>query len=126
MVVSIQPRSYSLFSMDITGVVIGFVQTNRTGFRYNAESNLDLQYAMSLVTKQNITLYQAGDNVKGLLCPNFFSARSRELIDKALPSTICSMLSMDPTAPSMVVTTQRKTPLTPILPEVDTKVHFSL
>ena len=36
------------------------------GFGYNGESNLDLQYSMSLVGKQPVTLYQTGDDVEGL------------------------------------------------------------
>ena len=44
----------------------GFVQTNQTGFDYNGESNLDLQYAMTLVGRtQPVQLYQAGDDVEG-------------------------------------------------------------
>lgn len=44
----------------------GFVQTNQTGFDYNGESNLDLQYSMTLVGgAQPVTLYQAGDDVEG-------------------------------------------------------------
>ncbi|KAH9902589.1 subtilisin-like protein [Cubamyces lactineus] len=36
------------------------------GFGYNGESNLDLQYSMSLVGKnQPVTLYQTGDDVEG-------------------------------------------------------------
>jgi len=36
------------------------------GFEYNGESDLDLEYAMNLVTAaQPITLYQAGDMVEG-------------------------------------------------------------
>ena len=36
------------------------------GFNDNGESDLDLQYAMSLVGKsQPVTLYQAGDVVEG-------------------------------------------------------------
>lgn len=44
----------------------GFIQTNQTGFDYNGESNLDLQYSMALVgLTQPVTLYQAGDDVEG-------------------------------------------------------------
>jgi len=36
------------------------------GFDYNGESDLDLQYGMSLVTgSQPVTLYQTGDMVEG-------------------------------------------------------------
>jgi len=45
---------------------LGYAQTEDTNFFYNAESDLDLQYAMNLVTvKQPVTLYQVGDMVEG-------------------------------------------------------------
>ncbi|KAH0829078.1 putative tripeptidyl-peptidase I [Lanmaoa asiatica] len=41
--------------------------SSQEGFDINGESNLDLEYAMNLVTsKQNITLYQVGDLIEGL------------------------------------------------------------
>ncbi|KAJ7623071.1 peptidase S8/S53 domain-containing protein [Mycena polygramma] len=44
----------------------GVVQTSKKGFDYNGESNLDLQYAMNLVTAhQPVTLYQLGDLEQG-------------------------------------------------------------
>ena len=44
----------------------GFLQTEISNFEYNGESNLDLEYAMALVTPaQNVTLYQIGDDVEG-------------------------------------------------------------
>ncbi|EPS96656.1 hypothetical protein FOMPIDRAFT_128300 [Fomitopsis schrenkii] len=53
----------------------GFVQTNQTGFDYNGESNLDLQYAMTLVGRtQPIQLYQAGDDVEGASFGNLLDA----------------------------------------------------
>ncbi|PCH37568.1 subtilisin-like protein [Wolfiporia cocos MD-104 SS10] len=53
----------------------GFVQTNQTGFDYNGESNLDLQYSMSLVgEKQKVTLYQTGDDVEGASFNNLLDA----------------------------------------------------
>ena len=46
-----------------------------SGFDYNGESNLDLQYAMSLVgKKQNVTLYQVGDTVEGASFNNLLDA----------------------------------------------------
>ncbi len=46
---------------------IGAIQGAQSSFNDNGESNLDLQYAMSLVGKsQPVTLYQAGDFVEGL------------------------------------------------------------
>ncbi|KAJ8585970.1 subtilisin-like protein [Rhizopogon salebrosus TDB-379] len=53
----------------------GVVQTTYTGFHYAAESDLDLQYGMTLVTKsQNVTLYQVGDIVEGAFFNNFLDA----------------------------------------------------
>ena len=41
-----------------------------TGAEYNAESDLDLQYAMTLVGKsQSVTLYQVGDIFEGKVVP---------------------------------------------------------
>ncbi|KAI9845406.1 MAG: hypothetical protein M1837_004884 [Sclerophora amabilis] len=39
----------------------GIPQTTMKGFEYNGESDLDLQYAMTLVYPLNVTLYQVGD-----------------------------------------------------------------
>ena len=52
----------------------GVVQTFATGFRYNGESDLDLEYAMSLVYPQEVTLYQVGDLVQGASFNNFLDA----------------------------------------------------
>lgn len=53
----------------------GYAQTQYTGFEYNGESDLDLEYAMNLVTAaQPITLYQAGDMVEGASFNNFLDA----------------------------------------------------
>ena len=41
------------------------VQTQVEGFDYNGESDLDLEYAMTLVNPQPVTLYQVGDLVEG-------------------------------------------------------------
>ncbi|KAF4612802.1 hypothetical protein D9613_011842 [Agrocybe pediades] len=63
----------------------GVVQDIQAGFEYNAESNLDLQYAMNLVNlldaKQEVTLYQVGDIPQG--------ATFNNLID-ALDGTYCT------------------------------------
>jgi tripeptidyl-peptidase-1 len=40
----------------------------------NGESNLDLQYAISLVSPTNVTLYQVGDSVEGASFNNFLDA----------------------------------------------------
>ncbi|KAL0946313.1 hypothetical protein HGRIS_012554 [Hohenbuehelia grisea] len=51
------------------------VQTNQTGFDFNGESNLDLQYGMNLVTsKQEVTLYQVGDLPQGASFNNLLDA----------------------------------------------------
>jgi tripeptidyl-peptidase I len=56
-------------TIDAVLCILGFIQTNQTGFGFNAESNLDLQYAMALVTAaQAVTLYQVGDISSSQLC----------------------------------------------------------
>ncbi|KAK7026073.1 hypothetical protein VNI00_015719 [Paramarasmius palmivorus] len=53
----------------------GFPQRAFQDFAYNVESNMDLQYAMALVTKkQNVTLYQVGDIYLGASFNNFLDA----------------------------------------------------
>ncbi|KAG1727654.1 peptidase S8/S53 domain-containing protein [Suillus paluster] len=53
----------------------GYLQTTNMSFDYNGESNLDLQYGMTLVTKgQDVTLYQVGDAVEGASFNNFLDA----------------------------------------------------
>jgi tripeptidyl-peptidase-1 len=48
------------------------VQTTQSGFQFNGESDLDLQYAMNLVTAgQEVTLYQVGDQVEGAIIDAF-------------------------------------------------------
>lgn len=50
----------------------GVVQTTQTGFGFNGESNLDLQYALGLLGKnQPVGLYQVGDEVQGASFNNF-------------------------------------------------------
>ncbi|KAI0671929.1 subtilisin-like protein [Trametes maxima] len=67
----------SLVSIDGGTIDIGF-----GGFDVNGESNLDLQYSMSLVGKgQPVTLYQTGDDVQG--------ASFNTLLD-ALDGSYCS------------------------------------
>lgn len=49
-------------SPELVSIDGGVVQTQQTGDEYNGESNLDLQYGMTLVTgKQPVQLYQVGD-----------------------------------------------------------------
>jgi len=53
----------------------GVVQTDNTGFQYNGESNLDLQYGMALVGRQQeVTLYQVGDLFEGASFNNLLDA----------------------------------------------------
>ncbi|KAG1727664.1 peptidase S8/S53 domain-containing protein [Suillus paluster] len=53
----------------------GYLQTTNMSFDYNGESNLDLQYGMTLVTKgQDVTLYQVGDAVEGASFNTFLDA----------------------------------------------------
>ncbi|KAF9243181.1 peptidase S8/S53 domain-containing protein [Melanogaster broomeanus] len=67
----------------------GYAQTEYQGFGYNGESDLDLQYGMSLVTgAQTVTLYQTGDMVEVLAISSNFR--------QVLPSTISLTLSMVP------------------------------
>ncbi|XMA16888.1 hypothetical protein WAI453_009679 [Rhynchosporium graminicola] len=52
----------------------GYVQSDMQAFSYNGESDLDLEYAMSLVYPQKVTLYQVGDNFEGASFNNFLDA----------------------------------------------------
>ncbi|KIJ65932.1 hypothetical protein HYDPIDRAFT_187022 [Hydnomerulius pinastri MD-312] len=59
----------------LVSIAGGTVQTQYVGFNYNGESNLDLEYAMTLVTAaQEVTLYQVGDMVEGASFNNFLDA----------------------------------------------------
>jgi len=53
----------------------GVIQTSNESFDYNGESDLDLEFGMTLVTKsQNLTLYQVGDIIEGTSFNNFLDA----------------------------------------------------
>jgi tripeptidyl-peptidase I len=52
----------------------GVAQTTDQGFEYNGESDLDLQYAMTLVYPQTVTLYQVGDIYESGSFNNFLDA----------------------------------------------------
>ena len=52
----------------------GALQTFSESFGYNAESDLDLEYAMTLVYPQEVTLYQAGDFIESASFNNFLDA----------------------------------------------------
>ncbi|KAL8992304.1 MAG: hypothetical protein Q9169_007203, partial [Polycauliona sp. 2 TL-2023] len=52
----------------------GVVQTEQQGFQFNGESDLDLEYAMTLINPQKTTLYQVGDLVQGASFNDFLDA----------------------------------------------------
>ena len=52
----------------------GIVQQTNMSFNFNGESDLDLEYGMSLVVPQKVTLYQTGDDVEGASFNNFLDA----------------------------------------------------
>ncbi|KAI4180002.1 MAG: hypothetical protein L6R41_007522, partial [Letrouitia leprolyta] len=52
----------------------GIPQTTNQGFQYNGESDLDLEYAMTLINPQKTTLYQVGDQVEGASFNDFLDA----------------------------------------------------
>ncbi|KAN0090293.1 Peptidase S8/S53 domain containing protein [Hyaloscypha variabilis] len=52
----------------------GLLQTEVESFDYNGESDLDLEYGMTLVYPQKVTLYQTGDLLEGASFNNFLDA----------------------------------------------------
>lgn len=52
----------------------GLLQTFNESFDYNGEYDLDLEYAMTFVYPQKVTLYQTGDFVEGAFFNNFLDA----------------------------------------------------
>ncbi|PMD54431.1 tripeptidyl peptidase-like protein [Hyaloscypha bicolor E] len=50
------------------------IQTKNQSFSFNGESALDLQFAMSLIFPQKVTMYQVGDLVNGGSFNNFLDA----------------------------------------------------
>ena len=52
----------------------GVVQQTNMSFNFNGESDLDLEYAMTLVYPQQVTLYQVGDLVEGASFNDFLDA----------------------------------------------------
>ena len=64
-----QQRTPTLDSIDG-----GIPQTTNQGFQYNGESDLDLEYAMTLINPQKTTLYQVGDQVEGASFNDFLDA----------------------------------------------------
>jgi len=59
---------------DIVLIDGAVVQTTNQSFDFNGESDLDLEYAMSLVNPQKITLLQTGDLVEGAGFDNWLDA----------------------------------------------------
>ncbi|KAH7925917.1 hypothetical protein BV22DRAFT_1010230 [Leucogyrophana mollusca] len=59
----------------VVSILGGVVQTVNQSFGYNAESDLDIQYASAILTaKQNVTVYQVGDLAQGASFNNFLDA----------------------------------------------------
>lgn len=56
----------------IDGGAVGTTAT--TGYNINAESDLDLEYAMALINPQKTTLYQVGDTIEGASFNDFLDA----------------------------------------------------
>ncbi|KAG9594897.1 subtilisin-like protein, partial [Aureobasidium melanogenum] len=52
----------------------GVIQATNRSFNFNGESNLDLEYAMTLIYPEKVTLYQVGDLVEGASFNNFLDA----------------------------------------------------
>jgi tripeptidyl-peptidase-1 len=76
--------------------IIGVVQNTQTGFAYNGESDLDLEYAMNLVNLlgyvQKITLYQVGDLNRGIsISSHLLVPRIHAIFFEGDPSTPCWM-----------------------------------
>ena len=61
-------------SPEIHLVAGGVLQREKQSFFYNGESSLDLEYAMTLVYPQGVTLYQVGDEEQGASFNNFLDA----------------------------------------------------
>jgi hypothetical protein len=62
----VHPRPHTHVSApSADGFVKGVAQTTNQSFGFNGESDLDLEYAMSLTNPQPITLLQTGDLVEG-------------------------------------------------------------
>lgn len=59
----------------------GVIQTEDESYSYNSESDLDLEYAMTLVYPQKVTLYQVGDIVEGASFNNFLDAFDESYCD---------------------------------------------
>ena len=67
----------------------GALQNTSQSFDFNGEADLDLQYAMSLVYPQQVTLYQAGDPVEGASFNNFLDGESSPTKENPTPTMTC-------------------------------------
>lgn len=109
MVVGILPDCFQQV-VRLNGLGSGYDQTEYEGFGENGESDLDLQYSMSLVgPKQTVTLYQAGDLYEGMSSTSclFETIRKHNLCSPQAPrSATSSMHSMPHTARSRAETTR--------------------
>ncbi|GJJ12900.1 hypothetical protein Clacol_007146 [Clathrus columnatus] len=74
--VATNENSYGIVGSTPTLVSIdgGVAQTKEQSFDFNGESDLDLEYGMTLVNPQKVTLYQAGDLVEGASFNNLLDA----------------------------------------------------
>jgi tripeptidyl-peptidase-1 len=58
-------QSWYIVCIQLYEILIGVVQTTNQSFNFNGESDLDLEYGMTIAAPQKITLYQAGDLPQG-------------------------------------------------------------
>lgn len=109
MVVGILPDCFRHVAR-LNGLGSGYDQTEYQGFGENGESDLDLQYSMSLVgPEQTVTLYQAGDLYEGMSSTSYlFETMHKHIFcsSQALRSATSSMHSMPHTARSRAETTR--------------------
>jgi len=104
-------------------VLSGVIQTSEEGFDYNGESNLDLEYGMTLVTKkQPVTLYQVGDMIEGRRFDRYLYKVDRT-DNQGLLSTTFLMLSMGRTAVTKVAMTPTRILSILIPPMADIRVR---
>ena len=66
----------------------GFLDNDTMSFNVNGESNLDLEYAMSLVYPQKVTLYQVGDAYEGGSFNDFLDAIDVRMPTISYPRTV--------------------------------------
>ena len=56
---------FIIVNVNLINIMTAVVQSTNQSFDFNAESDLDLEYAMALTNPQTITLLQTGDLVEG-------------------------------------------------------------